>query len=315
MIRMTILRMDFHQSRRVSEHTLIIYRRALEPFLKWLRKQGLDPKESAEMDEALIEYKNSEDGRHILTRAKFGHLVSAITFVLPPFRGHLPWSASVATGWEKHVPPVHTMPMPKWVARLYMVQLGLMGHPEMGLMLGVQQAKGLRPSEACGIKPEDVMFDPDGGIEGSALKGTTVIRLGKTKRGRPEVAFFKEGENPELVKRLRRLKEHSAPGVPMAGMSTQTLRKTMDHITRRLGIPFRMLPHSPRAGFATDAVAAGVSVNDIRLTGRWADERSFKIYLDIIAAMAVDLDSVSGHLKDVSRRVELNFDQYFPYYK
>ena len=59
---------------------------------------------------------------------------------------------------------------------------------------------------------------------------------------------------------------------------------------RCLGLSIRWTPHSPRAGFAIDAVAAGRSVASIQEAGRWRSTDSFRTYVDVVSAAAIGAD-------------------------
>ena len=52
----------------------------------------------------------------------------------------------------------------------------------------------------------------------------------------------------------------------------------------------RWTPHSPRAGFATDAVAAGRPIAFIQEEGRWRSADSFRTYVDVVSAAAIGAD-------------------------
>ena len=114
---------------------------------------------------------------------------------------------------------------------------------------------------------------------GSAIHGmpgyleAPVIRLGeKTKSGRPQTVIFRAGEAPELLQRLRLLSLRTPTGMPLISISYNKYRLLFQLVSQRLGIAERMLPHSPRAGYATDASALGLSVSDIMKEGRWSKE-------------------------------------------
>ncbi len=90
-----------------------------------------------------------------------------------------------------------------------------MGNPPLAIMMGVQQRKGLRPSEMTAITPENVYVSP--GNDGSdALAGSVILKLAeKTKSGRSQVAVFRPGEAPGLRRRLLRLKRHTGARQPV----------------------------------------------------------------------------------------------------
>ena len=71
-------------------------------------------------------------------------------------------------------------------------------------------------------------------------------------------------------------------------------------------------PHSPRAGFATEEYSRDCGVADIRQRGRWASEKSFNTYLDMVFASQVQ---AAFHLRGVGAAQPYSvehFGDYFP---
>ena len=54
-----------------------------------------------------------------------------------------------------------------------------------------------------------------------------------------------------------------------------------------LALPWCLTPHSPRVGFASDAIAKGVPAPVIKEQGSWISESSFRIYIDVIGSLKV----------------------------
>lgn len=241
---MVILQIDEHQVQRVEEATDVLYRKAVKPFVYWLIREQIDPVDCEELDEICVEYNNLPQNKELMTLGKFGTLLSAICHALPAARGHLPWSSSVALGWNRVLPPVKTAPLPRWLSWVYGVDFAEQGHPAAGLMCLIQQRNCIRPGETCRIRPEDIAWDPllvgsasdpRGTAPGSASKtqssepgyqGATIIRLGdKTKAGRPQVVIFRKGEAPELLQRLKNLAERTPRGTPVISITYKKYRQ------------------------------------------------------------------------------------------
>lgn len=310
---MVLLKQDAHQLYKVTRATLGLYQKDVAPFTDWLEEIELDPTEAEEIDELLIIWKNLE--RSKMTKTKFGRLVAGVILAHPNLKGHLPWSGCVIHGWDKALPPMRTFPLERWLSRIYAQEIALMGYPELAVMSLVQQVKGLRPSEAINLKPEEVLESILSQAHGDGRRAAVVLKLGdRTKKGRAETALFREGESPELVKRLLKLKEVTPKGVAMSGVTTEKYRKILDRINLDLNNPFRIMPHSPRAGFATDSILWGKSVPDIMREGRWTHEATFKGYIDLLQAMAVQMAPLGEKLRSRSQALLDDFVTEFPWF-
>lgn len=309
---MVILRVDEHQLERIKGRSNKTYRNAIEPLIKFLEEHDCDPLQE-EVDEILMEYKNHR--RYQVTRSKFGTLIAAVMHVLPEIE-RLPWSSSSSRGWLKVEPPQRTAPLPGWLSPLYQGGMAEKGDEESGIVLRVQSMTGMRPSEALGMAPEDVLLDPEHpGEEG--LEGCTLIRLKKTKRGRQQVVVIRpvttERDQNTLIL-LRRLKERTPRGVPMARVDYQRYRGHFIRISEKWGIGWKIRPHSPRVGFATDSHARGDARTKTMEMARWEREDTFKGYLDEVASMAVSIGEEAIRLGARARYVEANLDRIFPHY-
>lgn len=309
---MVMLRMDEHQVQRIRERSNKTYSAALSPLIEYLERHGADPL-LEELDEIMMEYKQDEKRR--LTRAKFGTTVAALMHVFPMLE-RLPWAQSSSSGWLKAEPPTRTAPLPKWLSPLYQAELSSSGYEEAGVMSRVQSMTGMRPGEMLAALPEDVLLPPDQANE-PGLHGCTLLRLGKTKRGRPQVVVIRppeEEEDKKTLIMLRRLKERTPRGKPMANISYPNYRNSFLRTTDKYQLPFRIRPHSPRVAFATDNYAKGVAKGVIMDSARWERDDTFKGYLDEVAAMSVSVGEHAARLGATSRHVELHLDRYFPNY-
>ena len=72
-----------------------------------------------------------------------------------------------------------------------------------------------------------------------------------------------------------------------------------------------MTAHSPRAGFATSQVIAGVPVKEIQAAGRWLCEASFQTYVDVVAAAHIKAQVGSKALDDTVKWVQSRLHLYF----
>jgi hypothetical protein len=134
-----------------------------------------------------------------------------------------------------------------------------------------------------GVRPEDVAFDD--------ANFTAVISLGKTvsiKSDRQQCATVYRDESPQVLKTLV---DMTPEGTPVFPFTTDRYRRRLEKVEVLYGLLLGMRPHSPRAGFATDRKRAGVVDSKTRGDGRWVSESSYKIYLDVVAALSAEIDA------------------------
>ena len=192
-------------------------------------------------------------------------------------------------------PNRRTFPLPGWLSELYQVDFAEQGFPEAGIMLRLQTQKGFRPGKFLKITREDILgVDFDGGQGGPGFHGNTLIRPNKTKRGREEVVALAPTDDPLTNRLLFNLARKTPPGVPLARVSAAQYRDLFLASNRRLGVPFPIRPHSPRAGYATDGVGRGLSIPDLMRSGRWGKEEVFRAYVDQVTALSISVGSLAA---------------------
>ena len=67
------------------------YRLCLSLFLRWCADQRVWPESLPEVDDLLVEWKNSGEA---VSKSKFANAMSAVEMCIPFARGQLPWSKS-----------------------------------------------------------------------------------------------------------------------------------------------------------------------------------------------------------------------------
>ena len=280
---------DAHQAARITPGTLENYRLALRPFLEWLGQASTMPQGADQWDEALVRFKNefAGDSPGTLTRSKFVRLVAAVEFVLPRFRGHLPWSHAVCTGWAHANPIKHTVPLGKALSKLMAIFLASSGCPRLGLALVLQSHTGLRPSELLGLVGSDVSFPEDSGR--SLKQYPCVLALGtrrSTKVRRVQTVLLDDSLS-DIVMLLRCVVRAGRAADRLLPVSLSFFRSALRRVEAQLGVQCGFGAHSPRAGFASDSRAEGWSFERIREAGRWTSDQSLRIYLDVVSARSV----------------------------
>ena len=60
-------------------------------------------------------------------------------------------------------------------------------------------------------------------------------------------------------------------------------RRLLARLDERLCVETGFTPHSPRAGFASEAIADGVAFGALKELGRWIADSSLRTYVDLVA--------------------------------
>ena len=254
----------------------------MAPFAAWLIEHRFDPTQASEWDDLLVEFKNDK----LPTKAHFEQLVSSVEFLFPRFRGNMRWARAVITGWSVMHVPRHTVPLCTGPAHLVAVHMAALGHPKLGAGLLLQQQLGLRPSEVLNLERQDIALPQ----QAHALAGvapTAIIGLGVrsgTKAKRAQSVILRE---PMMLALLAWLVSETKHGEPLIPYSYEQYRRLLKRITCSLHIDVSWTPHSARAGFASDATAAGRSFTDIREAGRWVADSSLRTYIDVVSAASI----------------------------
>ena len=301
-------RLDRHQAQRVQERTLERYRLAARPFTEWLFSVALFPSSAEDWDDALVEYKNEAD----LSQSVFAQLVSAVELFFPRHKGKLAWSHSVLSGMAVAHVPRHTVPCSRHHSWFMGAHLCSRGRFRIGFGMPLQQVLGLRPSELLNLFPDHVMFSDETGSSG---KLSAVLRLGArrgTKAKREQFSMLLASQEPILFMLLRRLRDATPAGCHLFPYSLDTYRRLIKDIEAALGLRVGWGPHSPRAGFATDAIANGVPFADVQEKGRWLSPTSLRTYVDVVTAFSVNLQVETAQLKRAVEGVQAHFPAYFP---
>ena len=276
-------RLDDRRQRRVLPRTIEVYRREARHFSEWAVSRGLNPQGADQWDDTLVEYKN--ECLEVLTPARFGTLIASVEFFFPRFKGKLAWARAVLAGWERCMERKHTVPLGKAPGKLIAVYLAAAGHARLALGLVLQCHTGLRPSEMLGLLTEHVSFPRQRGCS----SGDVVLSLGLkqgTKSKRAQVAILRAAY-ADVFALLEQCVLLTPVGCQLFPYSLATYRAHLKAAGSALGLRVGWGPHSPRAGWATDARAEGVPFMETREQGRWVSDSSLRIYLDATSANAV----------------------------
>ncbi len=229
-----------------------------------------------------MEWKNSRP----ISKSSFESCVAAVEYVLPGYKGHLPWCRACVAAWGVVHVAKHTVPMARDPAAFVGAHVAGVGHPRLGAGVVVQRAGGMRPSELLGILGMDVMLPEHRGSGNT--REQVVIALGVragTKAKRAQTVIITD---PIIVAVVRWLWESCASTDLLVGYTYAQYHRILDRACARAGISeLGFTPHSPRSGFASDCIADGLGVPKTMELGRWLSETSLRTYVDITSAAAI----------------------------
>ena len=96
-------------------------------------------------------------------------------------------------------------------------------------------------------------------------------------------------EHPQLIVILERLVLTTPPNSRVFPYTIEQYRQEIKDIEKVLGTNFNFSPHSPRAGFASEARARGMSFVELREAGRWVADSSLRVYIDLVTAASISV--------------------------
>ena len=266
----------------MKAETIRSYQLAARDFADWLQSIGWTPDCADAWDDALIEYKNT----NTVAKSKFAHTVSAVEFWFVRYRGQLKVSHTVLAGMSIMEEANHTIPLGFRPASLMSTHMSVRGRPRLGLGMMLQVTTGLRPSEMLKIEAGHIALPED---VGATIQTTPlVVALGPkvgTKVKRPQTVRV-SAKHADLVRLLAACRKATAMDQRMFPFSIEAYRKELKHLDAFLGFNVGWTPHSPRAGYASDAALCGTPFEEIREGGRWSADQSLRTYLDIVSSLA-----------------------------
>ena len=278
--------LDPHQAAAVTDSTLQRYRRAARSLTHFICDAGILPNCAEDWDDALVMFKQCTRA----SKSDFETAVAAVEFFFPRFRGQMKRSRAIVKGWSIWHVPRHTVPLGKAHAKLVAVHVSALGAPALGLGIVVQRELGLRPSELLGLWASDLVL-PEFQHAPRTLR--VVVALGVrrgTKAKRPQAVLCKD---PLCIGILRHLSNRSSVNSPIVPFSYAQYRKLLTRAQQAIQVDFGWTPHSPRAGFASEAIQDGIPFQEVKEAGRWLVDSSLRTYIDLVqtAQLAVDIQA------------------------
>ena len=267
----------FLQARAPS--TIRAYVRALQDFLAWAEPEA--PEATCgfvAFDAALVDYAHDLfDSLLGRCRQRVVNTIAAVQLFLPRSRPHLAGARQALQGWSRLHPSVPYPPLTWELALTIAAYLMAQGHEQLAVavlvafdgLLRVGELMSLRVGDVVGCGP--VVTDrPDLAHLGAG------VRLRSTKTGRQQFAKL---QRPEVQVLLGDLCKGRAADELVFGASAGVFRRHFKDAVRAMGLHQSFTPHSLRHGGATHLYAAGLSVDEIMLRGRWAVSKSARRYI------------------------------------
>ncbi len=290
---------------RVNQETLIKYQKAVECFTTYLHRQpDLTIHSAEDLDFLIMEYRTEMD----LTRSQHVLIVAAIEFFLPYAKGKLLICREALKGRTSAEPTKHTTPLTTELAVLFGALMASQGKSSVGAAMIIQQSTGLRPSELLSLQREHAYVPPD-------CNSAITLRLGavvSTKVKREQFVLVRPSTQPLAYALLRKLHRVAADGARLFPFGYSFYNNAFKQCELHYQLHLGITAHSPRAGFATSQVIAGVPVKEIQAAGRWLSESSFQTYVDVVAAAhiraQVNAKQLEATFKWVSDRISTYFD-------
>lgn len=263
------------------------YRRVLLPFVLWLMSVNVAPIGGPQLDDMLTEYQAGSDNAPPVSRGSFEKLIAAVEKVIPHVKGELALPRSIVAKLEG------------------MLRSTTRDTNDTGpLSLGGVGAYHLRDGACCG---------PCGSPSSSR---TAPGRGCRTKRGRPRPGRRTASRNGSRGRpssgHSRRHEKRPSPGGAVPHHPCQphlerfSLITTKDglltHIrtlggyalcicmgTKAANLKAAWKPHSPRAGFYTQACLEGATPDQIAAVTRHTSLKSLRSYIDATSVLAGQL--------------------------
>ena len=148
----------------------------------------------------------------------------------------------------------------------------------------------LRPSEMLNLFSTDFVL-PEGQHAPRTLRCVVALGVRKgTKAKRPQAVLCTD---PLCIGIIRHLCLRSSPNTPVVPFTYPQYRRLLARAQGVLRVDFGWTPHSPRAGFASEAIQDGVPFQEVKEAGRWLVDSSLRTYIDLVqtAQIAVDVQA------------------------
>lgn len=265
---------------RYSDNTVKLYTKAVRDFLYWCRLNGLAAPSIDVLDIVVTRYVHylwsCGKGKDEATKVIYG-----IFMYYPRCRHKLPTSMQSLRGWYKLVPSKHYPPIAYNLAVLIsckMASNGLFMHG-LGCLLSFECY--LRIGELLGIKVQDIADNGDPRFGFDTSNQHMAILLPHTKTGPNKWVTVRDSNIQYLIRHsILRASPPLSRDDYLFPFSQNHFRSIISCTLSSLGLDhIHYVPHSFRHGGATKDFMNGMSIEDIKVRGRWSSTQSVLNYL------------------------------------
>jgi hypothetical protein len=205
----------------------------------------------------------------------------------------------------------HHFPLAGGMASLFAAFCSTHGVARLGLGCVVQQRLGMRPGEMLTIESDHVLVPTCHDISQRHLVINLGVKQG-TKLKRPQSVVLREKDHPDLFRLILLLKLLTPGNVRLFPFTLEKYRFWLKEFSRAYNLPFHWTPHSARAGYASEARAAGRNFTEIQEEGRWISPSSLRVYIDCVAAADLSVFLHSAGLSEAQAYCIAHLESYFP---
>jgi hypothetical protein len=298
------------QQQAYTPTTLTLYRNAVHSFLAWTDTQHLNISTIPQLDKVLNNYivhlYQAGQGKATAVKTVYG-----IIMYMPEANKQLHNTSKSLQGWSRIHRPVSYPPLSWDMCVLISCQLARAGYwnHAVGCLLSFDCY--LRVGELCGIQHADVADIGDSRVGSSSPY--MCIRLAHTKTGPNKWVTVRNATVTAFMRSL--LASSHAGNHPLFGFSSSNFRDTFKAACVAVGVAHvGYVPHSLRHGGATHDHIHAMPLEDIMLRGRWASNKSARMYIQtgraLLLTQAVPssvLASASVFARDVHTSMLLSF--------
>ena len=202
-------------------------------------------------------------------------ILSGFAKYIPSMKGHLRLSWSLVTAWQRNEPPQRCTPVTLDILLAMVGHALSQGWQRMALVLLVGFHCVLRTAEMYNLQVGDFEFDA------SLTSGILTLRESKsgTRYNMIESVTITDAT---LIALFTALFDQSPKGAPLLPEGARCFRQRFDACVRALRLPGTLLykPYSIRRGAATADFLSHGSLSKTCVRGRWANEKTCRIYVN-----------------------------------
>eukprot|EP00438_Fugacium_kawagutii_P036234 Skav234091 [mRNA] locus=scaffold212:164975:165838:- [translate_table: standard] len=221
-------------------------------------------------------------------RAQACDTLAGVQDIQPGLRNHLPGAWRLLRTWSVNEIPCRAPPLPEHLLKAMAGWAFFKGHYSFGISLLVGYYGMLRTGEVLNLRSSAMMTNP--------RDKQVVISLGYTKSGKRQGAAESVilGYQP-AVQLLKRWKCLAKPTSSFASSSAKWRNLFNESLSALKMEQYQFRPYSLRRGGATFWFAKHQNMDRLLIQGRWASQKTARVYLNEGLAMLTSMDLPASH--------------------